>query len=125
MNCSKFDMRDQVKFHRTRGHSMVERFARRLQDFVDVNGLDEECGETLFSLSPDTAAAIMDNAFVLKGVDPNKGSASGLVMALVRRFGTSKEGGKGSGKGDVRAARYQGAPPPWKQFAWIEKNPYN
>ena len=86
----------------------AERFTKRLKDFVYVNDLDENCEERLFSLTPNTAAAIMDSGFVLKGVDPNEGSASALIMALARRLA----GGGGTDADEAWTFDAEDHPPP-------------
>jgi len=73
---------------------------RRAEEFVRVNNLDERSVEVLNSLDPLQVQAVMDEGFVVRNVDESKGTASGLVMARVKkvRINTAKGMGRGGGR---------------------------
>mmetsp|Transcript_31403 Transcript_31403/g.68797 ORF Transcript_31403/g.68797 Transcript_31403/m.68797 type:complete len:596 (+) Transcript_31403:72-1859(+) len=76
---------------------------RRAEEFVRVNNLDERSVEVLSSLDPLQVQAVMDEGFVVRNVDESKGTASGLVMARVKKVRMNMAS-KGMGRGNFAQA---------------------
>eukprot|EP00929_Paragymnodinium_shiwhaense_P106330 TRINITY_DN7162_c0_g1_i1.p1 TRINITY_DN7162_c0_g1~~TRINITY_DN7162_c0_g1_i1.p1 ORF type:complete len:816 (+),score=291.80 TRINITY_DN7162_c0_g1_i1:99-2546(+) len=57
---------------------------KRMQDFIDVNSLDQRCVDTLKRLSRQQALWVMDQEFLVN-VDPSKGTAAAKVISSIRK----------------------------------------
>eukprot|EP00451_Oxyrrhis_marina_P002558 CAMPEP_0204257054 /NCGR_PEP_ID=MMETSP0468-20130131/4163_1 /ASSEMBLY_ACC=CAM_ASM_000383 /TAXON_ID=2969 /ORGANISM="Oxyrrhis marina" /LENGTH=578 /DNA_ID=CAMNT_0051231101 /DNA_START=22 /DNA_END=1758 /DNA_ORIENTATION=- len=62
-----------------------ENVAARIDAFMKLNSLDERCLDALSNMHPEISAQVMDTDFILKNVDPAKGSPSSLVMSKIKK----------------------------------------
>merc|ERR1719159_723195 len=56
----------------------------QLQNFIQINNLDESCQRHLGDLSPSQQAAVMEQGLVI-AVDPSRGSANSVVMGRIKK----------------------------------------
>mmetsp|Transcript_52251 Transcript_52251/g.118907 ORF Transcript_52251/g.118907 Transcript_52251/m.118907 type:complete len:469 (-) Transcript_52251:58-1464(-) len=59
---------------------------KRVEQYLAVNGADESCAQAVRSMAPHAVIALMESAFIVEGVDPNRGSASSIIMARSRKY---------------------------------------